>query len=243
MFDLPLDDLNPIEVGKQKTLDYAALLLNAPVILQVEAKGVTSDDSRSSARQSIVQKKRASGNTVILRGGQTLTNQQAIKIGIIVQASCRKRNGAASRTRRTSAQPGRGLIEIIDPEPDEQARTVSKEAILAGKYWHFTGVALFAGLHDVAVEFAQRAIALTQGQKRIFSLRHFDVPPQEIFHLRGRDFVGVQWQPSARPQSNQDVWFYQAVDITILQQLLAEERFPQTHSYHLPDLDFIQITP
>ncbi|HEU5384107.1 MAG TPA: hypothetical protein VFV38_52600 [Ktedonobacteraceae bacterium] len=66
-------------------------------------------------------------------------------------------------------------------------------------------------------------------------MHHFDVPPQEIFHHRGRDFVGVQWQPSARSQSNRDVWFYQAADIAILQQLLAEEHFPQTHLYHLPD--------
>jgi hypothetical protein len=135
LFDVPPDALNPIRVvPRKKALDFAALRPDGQGLLLMEAKGVTSDQSRSTARQSIYGKKQDSGNTVVLGNGRTLTSTQVTKIGVIVQAACKKSNTAL-------APATRGLIEIIDPELNQDTIQLTDTDIIAGKYWHFAGVA------------------------------------------------------------------------------------------------------
>jgi hypothetical protein len=225
LFGVPPDSLNPIRViPRKKALDFAALRPDGQGLLLMEAKGVTSDQSRTAARQSIYGKKQDSGNTAVLVDGRTLTSTQVTKIGIIVQAACKKSNPALPSS-------SRGLIEIIDPPLDQDPIKVTDTDIIAGKYWHFAGVALFAGLNNVAEEFAQRAIALAAGRKRAIRLQHYHLQPDREFHVEGHSLVGVQWQPSDVPQGNQDVWFYQAANWEYLSKILAHEDFPLTVPY------------
>jgi hypothetical protein len=225
LFNVPPDALNPIRVDpRKKALDFAALRPDGRGLLLMEAKGVTSKQSRSTARQSIYGKKQDSGNTAVLVDGRTLTSTQVTKIGVIVQAACKRSNPALPPSTR-------GLIEIIDPELDQDPIKVTDTDIIAGKYWHFAGIALLAGLNNVAEEFAQRAIALTAGRQRAIQLQHYDLKPDREFRVEGHSLVGVQWQPSDVPQGSQDVWFYQAADWEYLSKILANEDFPHTVPY------------
>ncbi len=238
LFDIPPDALNPIAVDRRKkALDFAVLRPDKRGLLLIEAKGVTSNPSRSTARRSIYGKKQDSGNTVVLADGRTLTSTQVTKIGVIVQAACKKSNRASqnSSIQQLSQSPDRGLIEIIDPEPDKDAMKLTDTDITAGKYWHFAGVALFAGLNEVAEEFAQRAIALAAGRHRTIRLQNYHLKPDREFRVEGHSLIGVQWQPSDIPQGNQDVWFYQAADWEYLHKILAYEDFPPTVPYHPSD--------
>src|SRR5438552_653437 len=124
----------------------------------------------------------------------------------------------------------RGLIEIIDPELDQDLIKVTDTDIIAGKYWHFAGVALFAGLNNVAEEFAQRASALAVGRKRAIRLQNYYLRPDREFHVEGHSLIGVQWQPSNVPQGSQDVWFYQAANWEYLSKILGGKDFPAPYS-------------
>lgn len=233
MFDISIDEINPILLlQNQPVLDYAALLPNNQGLLQVEAKGVTSNESRSSARSDIFKKKQKSSNTVVLQSGDILSSEQLIKIGVIVQAACRKQVAPSLKKKKRSKRPAQSVLEIIDPEPDDNLKQSSMEHFIAGKYWHYAGIALFAGLPQIAEEFAQRANALSEGRQRQPLLTDYHFDENTIFYHRGRRLVGVQWQPSNLPIGNEDVWFYQAADLDNLQTLLLENRFPQTSPYH-----------
>ncbi|EFH89202.1 hypothetical protein [Ktedonobacter racemifer] len=231
MFNICIDEFNPVKVRGQKALDYATLLPNNAGLLQVEAKGVTSDGSRSQARRDIVKKKQASGNTVQLQSETTLTHSQVIKLGIIVQAAQRKRSSPTNSSKRTHSQ---GLIEIIDPEPNSQISQLSENYFKAGKYWHYAGVALFSGLPQIAKEFALRAEALIAGSHRRPQLLNYHFDKRMIWSYRDRTLVGIRWQPSDLPMGNDDVWFYQAADQLTLEKILSYDVFPETYSYH-PD--------
>jgi hypothetical protein len=234
IFDIPLDEFAPIDHQGQPALDYAAFLPNSQNLLQLEAKGVTSDESRSQARNGIYKKKQSAGNTVMLQTGPMLSSQQVLKLGIIVQAAYKKRQTAPSPRKKAPKHRTRGLLEIIDPPPDDSLRHLTKEQMLAGKYWHYAGIALFAGLPQVAEEFAQRAIALLKGRERGPRLLNYQFAHDMIAPWRGRQLIGIRWQLSDLPLGKEDVWFYQAADLSVLQTLLQTDRFPQTYAYH-PD--------
>ncbi|GCE09145.1 hypothetical protein [Dictyobacter aurantiacus] len=238
MFNINFDNLNPIRVQGTKALDYATLLPNNQGLLQIEAKGVTSNESRNNARRSIYAKKQSSQNTVVLESGKTLTHTQVIKLGIIVQAACQSKTPSVNSKKKGQTQIRRGLIEIIDPTPNENLSNLPNEYFTASKYYHYAGIALFSGLSQIAEEFVLRAQSLIKGIHRDFELQNFRFDERMLWQRQNRTLVGVRWQPSDIPLGANDVWFYQAADQDILQQILRYGEFPETHAYH-PEISSI----
>lgn len=54
-----------------------------------------------------------------------LSSEQLIKIGVIVQAACRKQLAPSLNKKKRSKRSSQGVLEIIDPEPDDSLRQSS----------------------------------------------------------------------------------------------------------------------
>jgi hypothetical protein len=220
-FKISWDKLTPIRVGRAKSLDYQANIPDG--LLYVEAKGVTSEDSKNNARSSIYKKK--------VEARKSTSPEPIAMIGVIVQAVHGGRSGNAPGG--SSRIPNKALIEIIDPEPPEHVARLSEADEKAILYRHYAGAALFAGLPFIAEEFLLRANALQAGQSRLINpFQNFHINKNSIFTAFSRNLIGVQWRPGDTSNSQEDAWFYQAMDYDILHDILTQENFPLTKWYH-----------
>lgn len=225
-FDISWDQLNPIRRTKVPTMDFEALLPQGKGKLQLEAKGTTSSASTSHARGGITRKKSPGGST-----NQGTAGMPVAAIGIIVQAACVETSSAYSRGRMAQRSQN-AILEIIDPEPARNQHTLDERGIKAGQYWHYAGVALFAGFPKLAVEFATRARDLARGRSIAHRLHDLDFGRDTVLSLPHGEVVGVQWRPSDLAELDDDVWFYQAADPEILRQIAAHDDFPSVKPYH-----------
>jgi len=214
-YRVPWDKMSPIPVKGKKSLDYE-IGLPDECWLKLEAKGV-SGGSLSSARSSIFKKKQTT-----LASSQ---NNNTAMVGVIVQASRDLRKN--------------GVIELIDPffAPNLEARQPENQ--LAGRYLHYTAIARLAGLENVADEFKDRVERLISSHMRNpRTPRRYET--DNIASINGRTVVGVQWRLGNGFNSGQqsylnqeEVWFYQGMDLSILDQVLQNE-LPDTASFHYP---------
>jgi hypothetical protein len=217
-FRIPWGKLTPIPVHRRKVLDYTAKIPNTNCWLHLEAKGVTSDSSRANARRSIYNKKD--------EAHKQATNYQVAMIGTIIQAAQRGRGAIA-----------KGLIEIIDPDDQSDPVVFLDNYQRAALYWHFVGVAIFAGLYQVAEEFIRRADSLITRQSVSLSMSTIPFKEISILESHGHRIIGVQWQPGESNNFTGNMWFYQGVDIDIILTILASDIFPNTYPYS--DLEFL----
>lgn len=224
-FGISWDQLKPIRREKVPTMDFEAPLHQGAGKLQLEAKGTTSFASTGSARGSITRKKNPVNPT-----NQGTAGTPVAAIGIIVQAACMETSSSLS-SRRTTQRSQNALLEIIDPEPDGNQTALDERGIKAGQYWHYAGVALFAGFPKLAVEFATRARELAYGRSIAHRLHDLDFGRDTILSLPQGEVVGVQWRPSDLAELDDDVWFYQAANPEALRQITAQDDFPLIKPY------------
>jgi hypothetical protein len=215
-YSIPWDNLNAIPVSKKRTLDYEAKLPNNQGWLQLEAKGVSSETSLSSAKQSAYRKKIFNPRKLLSRKKQFAT--PTAMVGVVAQAA-----------RKPSE---RGVIEVIDPEYDPDPRTRLPNNQLAGKYLHYSGVARFAGLPNVADELTRRAEALVKGQEFLIQSRKFEFNRRGVTEIQGQEVIGVQWRIYNAPADESNLWLYHAMDLKRLALLLGENEFLPTRPYH-----------
>ena len=226
VFGIPWDKMNPIRVTGELVLDYQAEIPTGG-ILQMEAKGVTRADGRSKARSSIYTKKTFQRSASVPSTLPTVGTQTAM-VGVIIQAAVAGETSGSSSRRRAD----QGVIEVIDPEFGDNTVGVSKENMLASRYKHYAGVSMFAGLYDIAEELLARANALRSGKPRQQKLLDIRFNERETLQVGQRNMVGIQWRPSDQAQLSDDIWFYQAVDRNVIENILINDTFPQIRPYH-----------
>ena len=124
----------------------------------------------------------------------------------------------------------RGVIEIVDPEiPFDPTRRQSQN-LLAGRYWHFAGVAKFAGLNGLATEFIRRSNNLVDGNSNRLQLSRISFREELGLRIYNRRFIGHQWNLSESSDAEEDIWFYQAFDQAFINQILSNQ-FPEVTYY------------
>lgn len=216
-FGIPWDELNPIPVHRKRTLDYEAPIPNMNAWLRLEAKGVTSNNSRRNAERSAYSKKLT--NPSKITSSKSTFAETTAMVGVITQAA-----------RHINE---RSVLEIIDPvyEIDPRSRQLNNQR--AGQYLHYAGVAQFAGLPNIAALFVQRAKALIQGQVYSTNFRrpniNCDITLLERF---GRRLIGVQWLVG--DSSENGIWFYHAVDFDRIIYIVKTGEFMSTRPYYAP---------
>lgn len=233
--DISWDMVTAIPPRRTPTLDFSAPLPNGGIAL-LEAKGVTSLSSGYNAYRSIVGKKtplRQAGQAVP-SGGSTGPD---VLLGCIVQAVRKDGTQVGDGIKRRRKEPEQATMEILDPPPSYPEDLRFAHTQRAARYWHYAGVAIFAGIYDLAREYIARAEALLNGNARKPQLQDLPFEQRETLFLDARNLIGIQWRPSDLAQSDDDVWFYQAADREILRRILVEEVFPQTVSYHFREQD------
>lgn len=217
-YKVPWDKMNPIRVSADKSLDYEVELPNDDW-LKLEAKGV-SGNSLSSARSSIFKKKQTA------RANSPVSN--TAMVGVIVQAS---------------RDPNQlGVIELIDPpfEPNFVARQPANQR--AGRLRHYAALARFAGLEMNARELISDAQFLVSPEQEQWRVVYFRRAPTDMqTTINGRSIVGIQWRlgdglssTASGSSSQQEVWFYQGVERTILERALANE-LPEIAPFHFDE--------
>jgi hypothetical protein len=197
-------------------LDYQVELPNNQGWLQLEAKGVTSETSLSSAKQSTYRKKII--NPSIPRSRKKQFATPTAMVGVITQAA---------------RKPGeRGVVEVIDPEYDPDPRTRLPNNQLAGRFLHYAGITRFAGLTNVADELTQRAEALVKGQNQLAYNRKFYFNERGLTEIQGHQFIGVQWRINNTIADESNLWFYHAIELKRLKHLLVGNEFLPTRPIH-----------
>lgn len=212
-YNVEWDKLTPIPVKGKRSLDYT-IQLSSNRWLRLEAKGISSK-SRASARKSTFEKKKIERKSI-----PNATN--IAMIGVIVQAS---QNPSQS-----------GFIEFIDPEFEVVPDAQQPSNQVAGRYLHYAGVARFAGLDQVADNFTIRAAALIEHSRDRAYLRAQFVPQYQPREINGRQIIGVQWRLGDAIARQEDIWFYQGMDVNVLEQLLTGD-LPSIESYHFTPQD------
>lgn len=224
-YNVDWDKLTPIPVKGKRSLDYT-IQLSSNRWLRLEAKGISSK-SRASARKSIFDKKKIERKAI---SGAT----NIAMLGVIVQAS---QNPNQS-----------GFIEFIDPEFDIVPDAQQPSNQVAGRYLHYAGIARFAGLDQVADNFTTRAAALIELSRDRAYVRAQFAPQYQPQEINGRQIIGVQWRLGDATNRQEDIWFYQGMDVNVLEQLLTGElptvepyRFtPQDDNFDAVDTTLIQ---
>jgi len=216
-YSIPWDQLTPIPVRGKRALDYEAQIPNGLGWLRLEAKGVTSSASMSSARNTAYRKKLTDPKT-ITSAKQTFSEPTAM-LGVI--------------TRAARSAHEKGLVEIIDPDFEIDPRSRHRDNQIAGRYLHYAGVARFAGLGAIADEFSIRAKALVDrqsyGLRRKQELRFRD---DSVFWGADRRLLGLQWRLGQSRDWEADVWFYHGVDLERIRTLVEENDFHPTRPFY-----------
>ncbi|MBP1468006.1 hypothetical protein EYB53_019975 [Candidatus Chloroploca sp. M-50] len=214
------DSFVPIAVRGRKVLDYIAPLGGNEGYVQLEAKGVAG--SPSAARSDIIAKK------VQVRSTLSPQFEPCAMLGVIVSAG-----------RPGSRRRARGRIDIVDPAFGEPPDLRNEALVLANKYLHYVGVALFAGLYSVADELLRRAKLLLQGSS--------DTTPRTIIveeasgafrDWGGLSTVGVQWRLGLEDDPAEDTWFHHGVDLGKLRPIVEKGIVFEADSFH-DDRDII----
>ena len=215
VYGIPWDELTPIPVNGKKTLDYEAEIPGSAGRLQLEAKGASSKNSWSTARSNAYRKKLVNPDN--LTSPKRIPPEPTAMIGVITVA--------------VRSPSERGVIEIIDPDLESDPAAYQRDNQIAGRYLHYAAVARFAGLYQVAAEFAQRAEALIRGQYH-FGARSVHFREDAVCSLFDRQIVGVQWRLSDTATSGDDVWFFHGVDAERIAMIVEGHEFPPTEPYH-----------
>jgi len=218
-YSIPWDQLTPIPVRRKRTLDYEAPIPDGSGWLRLEAKGVTTSASRSSARNAAYRKKLIDPKT--LNSSKKVFSEPTAMLGVITQAA------------RIAHE--RGLVEIIDPEFDLDPRSRHRDNQVAGRYLHYAGVARFAGLNAVADEFTIRARALVDRQSYGLGRRQkLEFRDDSVFVGSDRRMLGLQWRLGQSRDSETDVWFYHGVDLERIRTIVEENEFRSTRPFYHP---------
>lgn len=212
-FSIDWDQLIPIPVSNTPTLDYEAPIPGTANWLHLEAKGVTSRNSRNAARVSAYCKKlnHPVGQTKSVSSPRKQPPYPTAMIGIIIEAS---------RDHR------KGVLEIIDPDYKVEAQRRQPQNQKAGRYWHYAGVARFAGLNNVADEFVYRARNLIASGRSNARLRQVDFEAKAEFERQGNSLVGLQWILSDSIDPAGGIWFYHGVEKERIRRILEDDEFP-----------------
>jgi hypothetical protein len=223
------NQLHPIPVKDRRELDYKARLEDAtghPYWLMVEAKGVTTESSRRSAKVGAYSKKLKDPKNP--NSAKRSFKYPAAMISVITQAA---RKATES-----------GIVEIIDPPFDFDPTEIREENILAGRNLHYAQICLFAGLYKTAFEFIDRANQLIEGQRPNRRTLGIVVGKDEHLTIGDRGVVGVQWQLS-NGYAPSDVWLYHGVELQQLRKLIAHpHEFPLVRPFSAPDVSIEQQT-
>ncbi len=209
------DKMEAIKItNKKQTLDYDAQIPGTNNRLHLEAKGVTSEIGRNQARRS-AHCKMVINPKEVRSAKRTLPSPTAM-IGVITEAS-----------RGNS----KGVIEIIDPEFKISPETSQEENQRAGRYWHYAGVARFAGLNNVATEFMHRANALVNTGRSNPSLQQIDFNQRAEFEREGSELVGLQWRLSETADPAGGIWFYHGVEKERIRRIVEADDFPECQPF------------
>ncbi len=214
-YGIDWDKMEAIKVTNNKqTLDYDAQIPGTNNRLHLEAKGVTSETGRNQARRSahckmVVNPKRVRSTKKVL---QTPTAM----IGAITEAS------------RGNSQ---GVLEIIDPDFKISSETSQPQNQLAGRYWHYAGVARFAGLNNVADEFMARATSLIATGRSNPRLRQVSFQQKAEYERQGNSLVGLQWMLCETTDPAGGVWFYHGVERERIRRIMADDNFPECQPF------------
>ena len=222
-YGIDWDKLIPIPVSSIPTLDYEAQIPGTADWLHLEAKGVTSSNSRSAARVSAYCKKldHPNAQTKSVNSPRKLPPHPTAMIGIIIEASRNHR---------------KGVLEIIDPDYKIDAQRRQPENQKAGRYWHYAGVARFAGLNNVADEFVHRARSLVATGRSSARLRQVDFGTEAEFERQGNSLVGLQWMLGDGTDSSGSVWFYHGVEKERIRRIMADDDFPDCKPFSVRSL-------
>lgn len=217
-FGIDWDNLTAIPVSSSQTLDYEAQIPETQNWLHLEAKGVTSEAGRASARRDAYCKKlvHPSPRQKSVNSPRRTHAQTTAMIGIIIEAS---RNN------------GKGVLEIIDPAFKIDAEVRRPENQKAGCYWHYSGVARFAGLNNVAEEFMNRANNLISGSPSRVKLRQISFQQKAEFERQGRELVGLQWRLSETADPAGGIWFYHGVEKERIRRIIEDDDFPECQPF------------
>jgi hypothetical protein len=214
-FGIFWDRLVPIPVKGKRVLDYVAEFPNDGRWLRLEAKGATSISSRSSARYNAYRKKLENPKTV--KSAKRQFPEPTAMIGVITQAA-RGINDS-------------GVLEIIDPEYETNLAARQRDNQIAGRYFHYAGVARFAGLHNVAARFAHRADALVEKQSRCRLTGDIRINDYAVFERFEHHFIGVQWCFGESEEPQRDIWFYHGAELNRIRTIITQNEFPPTTPY------------
>lgn len=214
-FNIPWDLLNQIPVKGKKVLDYQGPTLQG--WLKLEAKGI-STESWSKTRQNAYSKKLT--NPKDPTSPRSQFSLPTALVAVIVQAS------------RLPTQ--KGVMEIIDPDFEEEPETYNDSNQIAGRYLHYMRVAKFAGLIAIANEFRRRANSLINKKDRP-NKRKVIFNDKALTEINGREYAGVQWRVGDLNPSGEGIWFYHGVEKDRISHILQHEEFLLTRPFHLAD--------
>ena len=210
-YGIDWDKMESIKItNKGQTLDYDAQIPATNNRLHLEAKGVTSEDGRKQARRSAHCK--MVDNPKRVRSPKKILPIPTAMVGVITQAS------------RNSNQ---GILEVIDPDFKISAETSQRENQLARHYWHYAGVARFAGLNNVADEFMDRATNLINTGRSNPNLQQIDFQQKAEFERQGSELVGLQWRLSETADPAGGIWFYHGVEKERIRRIIEDDNFPE----------------
>lgn len=212
-FGIHWNQLTPIPVSSTPTLDYEAQIPGTTDWLHLEAKGITSRNSRNAARVSAYCKKldHPSAQAKSVNSPRRSLPNPTAMIGILIEAS--------------QDHHRKGVLEIIDPDYKVEAQKRQPQNQRAGRYWHYAGVARFAGLNNVADEFVYRARNLAATGRSNARLRQLDFDAKAEFERQGNSLVGLQWMLSDTTDPAGGIWFYHGVEKERIRRIMADDEF------------------